>query len=255
MIIRFVICVILMAACAAAQDNAKSDTKESRSVVLLEKELRGLAAKVNAGNIPSKQLRVRILKELKNGRFISKGCILRAVSASEVGDILQSKKNATKVSYANTVRFIEGILEVIYERPLLSAELHQMAAMMTVRRRDTRLKHAQEAHRLSVDLKASVDLQWLKDIVALGGIYNATRQSAKAEKVFLRVGNYMYLGTDREARVELLQMQIEAARGLITSRKGNLKALKGTSFYPWVEVKVKPMLDEAIKEAEAMKKK
>jgi hypothetical protein len=74
-----------------------------------------------------------------------------------------------------------------------------------------------------------------------------TRQ---AEACFQKAQLYpWFVAGDNKSLMAMRDMYGQAVRGLIESRRGNLKALQETSFFPAFEAELRPVLDTAIEEA------
>jgi len=165
-----------------------------------------------------------------------------AENPNQLQDALQS----------NTARLINELLTVLNHRPLLVARLQSIKASLLLEYNG--LEQAAELFSQSVsmltDLHQEVDLNRIYNMTILGQVQLRLNKKPEAEKIFLDVLSYpWYLVRETDVQISLREYYITAAIGLIECRRGDLPALKNIFFVPATEYELKPILDEAIREA------
>lgn len=162
------------------------------------------------------------------------------------------KKEMEQALNSETRKLIDQLLSLLENRPLLTARLQSIKANLLLE-----YNGLEEAEQLFASAIAQLSRQQLE--VDLNRIYNMTirgqvllrlNRKEEAEKIFLDVQSYpWYLVRETDVQVSLREYYISSAIGLIECRRGDLPALKNIFFVPAAEFELRPILNEAIREA------
>lgn len=162
------------------------------------------------------------------------------------------KKAPDQAHQSETLKLTDQLLPLLENRSLLIAKLQSIKANLLLE-----YNGLEEAEQLFASAITQLSRQQLD--VDLNRIYNMTirgqvllRLSRKeeAEKIFLDVQSYpWYLVRETDVQVSLREYYISSAIGLIECRRGDLPALKNIFFVPAAEYELRPILNEAIREA------
>lgn len=163
-----------------------------------------------------------------------------------------SAKDLQAAKGSATMDLIDQLLPVITGRSLLQARLQSVKANLLLEYNG--LEEAEKAFFAAVEnltgLQLEVDLNRIYNMTIRGQVLLRLDQKQEAEKLFLDVLSYpWYLVRETDVQISLREYYITAAIGLIECRRGDLPALKNIFFVPATEYELKPILDEAIREA------
>lgn len=162
------------------------------------------------------------------------------------------KKSMEQALNSETLRLTDQLLPLLENRPLLTARLQSIKANLLLE-----YNGLEEAEQLFASAIVQLSRQQLE--VDLNRIYNMTirgqvllrlNRKEEAEKIFLDVQSYpWYLVRETDVQISLREYYISSAIGLIECRRGDLAALKNIFFVPAAEFELRPILNEAIREA------
>lgn len=163
-----------------------------------------------------------------------------------------STKDLAGALGSGTMRLIDALLPLITNRDLLQGRLHSVKANLLLEYGG--LEEAEREFSVAVEhlsrLQLEVDLNRIYNMTIRGQVLLRLNQKEEAEKIFLDVLSYpWYLVKEADVQISLREYYITAAIGLIECRRGDLAALKNIFFVPATEYELKPILDEAIREA------
>ena len=204
-------------------------------------------------DIPQKEL----LNRLRAGQYVTDDTVITVVSASEAADtILTPPGSAAHVQLTNTFRLIDIVLGFTYGRPSLAAKLHQHKAELYSNANDlaSAIREYAAAESLLTPLHVAVDRERINSLVQEADELYLSGKPQQAEPLYLEALSYeWYKVADSESQHLLKDLYLQAGRGLILCRRGNLVALKEIYFVPSTRDELGPDLQQAIKEAEGTK--
>lgn len=164
---------------------------------------------------------------------------------------LQNVKSVPQ--YTNTKRVINSLLPYFYDRPLLSAGLRQRLAQLSSESNNAAqaTSEYEKAYATLNNLHIQIDEQRVSVAISIAGIAFSSGDKIKAEKFYIEALRYDWTKIrEPEAFQRLRNLYIQAGRGLIQVRRGDLGALKNTSFYTSAMRELGPELKQAIREAD-----
>lgn len=162
------------------------------------------------------------------------------------------KKEMVQVLNSETLRLIDQLLALLEDRSLLIARIQSIKANLLLE-----YNGLEEAEQLFASAivqlsrqQVEVDLNRIYNMTIRGQVLLRLNRKEEAEKIFLDVLSYpWYLVRETDVQVSLREYYISSAIGLIECRRGNLAALKNIFFVPAAEFELRPILNEAIREA------
>jgi tetratricopeptide (TPR) repeat protein len=153
------------------------------------------------------------------------------------------------------VSFVRELQPLLSDRPELKAQL--LAREGSIQIGLAKFQDAADSFQASLSsiepVHLEVDLLRLTTLVNLGESLLSVDRKKEAEGYFQQALSYPWytiLGHPAEMQ-NLRDQYVAAGRGLIQARRGNLKALKEIVFVPATYEVLGPVLDEAVKEAQA----
>jgi len=155
---------------------------------------------------------------------------------------------------AEADRFVDQVLPLLAGRESLRAEVLSRKASLAVGAGDFAQASAayESAWKIIEPLKLHSDLQRQRILVGLGQSLLSQKKNKEADAIFLRAMAYpWYTVQNPEDMQQLRDQYLQAARGLISSRRGNATALREIVLVPATEKELRPLLDRAIQEAAA----
>jgi hypothetical protein len=158
---------------------------------------------------------------------------------------------------AETERFIDEVLPLVTGRESLRASLLARKGSLAVGAGEfAKASEAFEsAWKVIEPVRLQTDVQRQTILVSLGQSLLSQKKNEDAGRYFLLAMSYpWYTITGRPEEFQQLRDQyLLAARGLIESRRHNLKALQEITFVPATETELAPFLKKAIQEAGVQK--
>lgn len=164
------------------------------------------------------------------------------------------EKEPSLATASKTMHLIDALLPLVNDRSLLQARLQSIKANLLLEY--NALEEAEKVFFSAIDhltgLQLDVDLNRMYNMTIRGQVLLRLGQKQEAERIFLDVLSYpWYLVRETDVQISLREYYISSAIGLIECRRGDLPALKNIFFVPATEYELKPILDEAIREASA----
>lgn len=164
------------------------------------------------------------------------------------------EKEPSLAAASKTMHLIDALLPLVNDRSLLQARLQSIKANLLLEY--NALEEAEKIFFSAIDhltgLQLDVDLNRMYNMTIRGQVLLRLGQKQEAERIFLDVLSYpWYLVRETDVQISLREYYISSAIGLIECRRGDLPALKNIFFVPATEYELKPILDEAIREASA----
>ena len=153
------------------------------------------------------------------------------------------------------VNFVRELQPLLSDRPELKAQLLARAGSIQIGL--AKFQDAADSFQASLaaiePVHLEVDLLRLTTLVNLGESFLSLDRKKEAEGYFQEALSYpWYTILGHPAEMQGLRDQyVSAGRGLIQARRGNLEALKEIVFVPATQEVLGPLLDEAVKEAQA----
>ena len=187
-----------------------------------------------------------------------------AAQCGTIADRLKTDRNVTDATMLRCVEtvaadraaaehYIDQLLPLLTGRDSLRAALLSRKASLALETGDfAKASAAFEAAWKAIEpVKLKTDLQRQKILVGLGQSLLSQKKNKEAEGYFLQAMSYPWFTVtqDPQTMQQLRDQYIQAARGLISSRRGDAAALREIFFVPAVEKDLKPLLDRAIQEA------
>lgn len=191
--------------------------------------------------------RSSLLDRFHEDLFTNDESVMEVVNASNYAEGKQNPK------CPSTLQLVDQLLELSAERPMLRVSLLKKKAYLLGLSGNsgdataTRLAAMEILEKLHLE----IDRQRMENMVQVGSSYLQGGQLKDAETMFLDVMSYpWHLVSDSASFAFLRERYIEAAKGLILCRKGNLESLKNIYFVPATNSILKPILDKAIFDAQ-----
>ncbi|MDE3195422.1 MAG: tetratricopeptide repeat protein [Acidobacteriota bacterium] len=198
-----------------------------------------------------------VIDRLKAGRAVSDRVILRCAEAHITAADRHASPGAPKARvYHDAEQYIQDVLGSLSDRDLVTSQLQARLGDLAVAAGDFRKAAAlfQSSYDAIESLHLDVDVQRISTLVKLGQSYLSFGQKKDAERTFLEAMAYQwYTITGHPMELQQLRDQyLLAARGLITSRRGDLRALDEIVFVPATQNELGPVLQRAIDEAKGI---
>jgi len=248
-----VVCLLL----AIVSRTAQGQTGGQMTAVEFERSIK--QALKSSPNDPSNTCR-DVIERLKAERLVTDGTVMACVEASINADdkrALSNRAASAANHYASANQFITAVSALLVDRDLLRARLLARQGSLAVATADfSKASQAFEAAIKTVQpVRLDADFQWMTSLVSLGQSLLSQKRNKEAESYFLEALSYQWytiVGFPSQMRM-LRDQYIQAGRGLIACRRGNLKALQEIVFVPATEQELGPVLEKAIEEAKASK--
>lgn len=194
------------------------------------------------------------LGRLRDSRIVTDDAIISTVVSFLYSENRRSDRSATqkKLDYSDAIVFIEKVLPLISDRPILLAQLHQRIGHLQQIAEDNDKAKEEYEKTVSIITPEIEKLEYAKmeALVQIAGIYYAKRDKVKAEDWYLKALSLDWPTIeDAHIKQKIFGLYLEAGRGLIQCRRHNLKALKNTFFFPAAMEDLGPVLNAAILEA------
>ncbi|MBO9634743.1 MAG: hypothetical protein J7578_16635 [Chitinophagaceae bacterium] len=162
------------------------------------------------------------------------------------------EKDPALATGSGTMQLINALLPLVQDRSLLQARLQSIKANLLLEY--GALEEAEKIFFAAINhltgLQLEVDVNRIYNMTIRGQVLLRLGQKQEAERIFLDVLSYpWYLVRETDVQVSLREYYISSAIGLIECRRGDLPALKNIFFVPATEYELKPILEEAIREA------
>lgn len=162
------------------------------------------------------------------------------------------QKEVEQAQGSETLHLIDQVLPLVESRLLLIARLQSIKANLLLEYNG--LEESESLFASAIDnlttLQLEVDVNRIFNMTIRGQVLLRLHQKEAAEKIFLDVLSYpWYLVRKTDVQQSMREYYISSAIGLIECRRGDLPALKNIFFVPATEYELKPILDEAIREA------
>jgi tetratricopeptide (TPR) repeat protein len=201
------------------------------------------------------EIKQAVLARLQANRTITDDTVVSAVNAYVSYESARSATNASTRSadFREPLGFIDEIVPLIADRPVLLARLHQCAGYLLRTKGDIERAIA-EYERAVILLKvAAIEVEKAKveSILEIAEMHYLRGEKEKAIAAYLQVLSFdWYKVEDPKARQDMMVMYLNAGAGLIECRRNNLKALEDTYFVPATLGVLGPLLERAKREAE-----
>ncbi|MHC4953278.1 MAG: hypothetical protein ACYTGZ_05260 [Planctomycetota bacterium] len=202
-----------------------------------------------------------LLARLDNGQIVPDRAVMdlagawtRHESEQENGD---SESASAEARYPQTMRVLKELDERLGDNALLRSKLRIRAGILARNAGD--LERAGQEYEQSLalltPLRNQVDMRRMETLVSLAGTYYQLGEKRRAEALYLEAMSYVWpaVQDDPEAQHYLRDRYVEAGRGLIECRRGDLRALENITFYPATQRELGPALKAALKEARETK--
>ncbi len=194
-----------------------------------------------------------ILKRLKDGPYVTDKAVMCGIGGwtAYEGWLAQRASGKKNNNYDRTIAMIDKVSALLYGRPWLMAQLQIKKAKLYNVEGDCSEAIAvrQTANTELESLYEKVSTHYIDNMTILGQLLYSQGKKKEAENVFLDVLSYPWYLTKSPTMQVLRDRYVQAGRGLIDCRRGNLHALQGTFFVPASLDKLGPYLNEALVEA------
>lgn len=215
--------------------------------------LLGTGQRAQAENLAPVALERALLERLRDESYTTDETIVTVVQnrllyeSPRVGDA--GIKDAAGKLYPNTKLLIDELMPLLYGRSDLQARLHETKAGLFSDEDDAKgeIAEREQARSLLHQEHLDVDRRRIRNIISLAGEYLQLGNRQKADELYTEVKSYpWYLVRDPEWDQIFRTSYIDAVRGLIDARRGDLKALQAIFIYPAVKEEVGDYLKRAI---------
>lgn len=198
-----------------------------------------------------------LLERLRNDLNTRDQSVSAVVYAWRQFEAKQSQESGTKKELqqaigSKTLQLIDALLPLVTGSSLLQARLQSIKGNLLLEYNG--LEEAEKVFFTAVNqlsgLQLEVDVNRIYNMTIRGQVLLRLQRKQEAESIFLDVLSYpWYLVRETDVQASMREYYITAAIGLIECRRGDLPALKNIFFVPATENELKPILDEAIREA------
>jgi hypothetical protein len=198
-----------------------------------------------------------LLERLRNDLNTWDQSVSAVVYAWRQFEAKQSQESGTKKELhqamgSKTMQLIDALLPLVTGSSLLQARLQSIKANLLLEYNG--LEEAEKVFFSAVShlsgLQLEVDVNRIYNMTIRGQLLLRLGRKQEAENIFLDVLSYpWYLVRETDVQASLREYYISSAIGLIECRRGDLPALKNIFFVPATQNELRPILDEAIREA------
>jgi len=192
-----------------------------------------------------------ILNRLKNGAFVTDKAVMYGIGAWTFYDSQATKLGSAKNRYNRTIAMIDKMSALLDGRPWLKAQLGmRKAGLYSLDERTAEAIAVRRTANTELDsLYEEISTHYIDNMTILGGLLYSQGKKKEAEKVFLDVLSFPWYLTKSPTLQVLRDRYVQAGRGVIDCRRGDLHALQGTYFVPASLNELGPYLDRALVEA------
>ncbi len=195
-------------------------------------------------------LKEKILERLADDKYTLDSTILMVAHA--LNDFESRINRNDQKQFAETIGYIDHVQLLLSDRILLKAQLLMLRSeiMVLQSHRESAMEDLSKTNSLLHPLHLEIDKRRIRSMLELAGLFLQSNNKIKAEKLYLDILSYPWtLIEEPEYFHALRDYYIQAGKGLIECRRGNLEALKNIFFVPAVNEILQPILKKAISEA------